>query len=301
MTHTKKHICVGICTYKRPRYLHRLIQGLIEQETENRFSHSIVVVDNDAGESAKDAVLTIAATSPIPVAYCVEPRQNIALARNMFVSVATGDMVAFLDDDEIPTRRWLLTLLLALEKYDVDGVLGPVQPHFEERPPKWVLQSRIYHRPTYPTGLMIDWKKGRTGNVLFKKEVFLQGEEHFRPQFLTGEDQDFFRRAIRKGLKFVWCNEALAYEIEPPGRWRVGFVLKRALLRGQISIVHPTFGIREIVTSLIAVPAYLVALPFVMLLGQGKLMGCLIRLCDHIGRLLALAKVKTVEQPYVTE
>ena len=54
----------------------------------------------------------------------------------------------------------------------------------------------------------------------------------FNPEFRQGEDQDFFRRMIDHGHVFIWCNEAVAYEVVPPIRWKRTFMLKRALLRG---------------------------------------------------------------------
>lgn len=295
------HISVCICTFKRTHLLGRLLQEISLQETNALFTFSIVVVDNDAQQSARGVVKHFAAGAPIPVRYAVEPRQNIALARNQAVANATGDFIAFIDDDEFPIRRWLLTLFNACHKYGVDGALGPVKPHFDDPPPKWLVKGRFYDRPSYPTGLVIDWKKGRTGNVLLKKEVFVHEKQPFRPDFLSGEDQDFFRRVIEKGHVFVWCHEALAYEVVPPIRWKRTFMMKRALLRGANSKLHPSFGPAEIAKSLVAVPAYAVALPFAFVLGQDKLMSAAIRLCDHLGRLFAFIGVKLVREPYVTE
>src|SRR5436309_3464345 len=216
MTDRTKHISVCICTYRRPRLLRRLLEGLRDQDTGGLFTYSIVVADNDHLQSAKAVVWDFAARSSISIRYCVEPRQNIALARNKAIDNASGDFVAFIDDDEFPTKRWLLTLFDACNEYDVDGVLGPVKPHFDEAPPRWVVKGKFYERSTYPTGFVIDWRKGRTGNVLLKERMFSAGLSPFRSEFLTGEDQDFFRRMIEQGYVFAWCNEAVAYETVPP-------------------------------------------------------------------------------------
>ena len=242
-----------------------------------------------------------AAGSSIPICYCVEPRQNIALARNKAIENVRGDFVAFIDDDEFPTRRWLLTLFKACDEYDVDGVLGPVKPFFYEEPPQWVVKGKFYERSTYPTGFVIDWKKGRTGNVLLKGRIFVTGAQPFRPSFLTGEDQDFFRRMIDSGYVFIWCNEAVAYEVVPPIRWKRTFMLRRALLRGKVSLLNPTFGILDVAKAVIAIPAYSAALPFALALGHHRFMACLVKLFDHLGRLLALLGINAIREPYVTD
>ena len=206
-----RHINVCICTYKRPPFLKRLLAELGDQDTNGLFTYSIVVVDNDYLQSAKLVVEEFAIMSSIPVEYCVESRQNIALARNKAIESANGDFVAFIDDDEFPTKGWLLTLFKTCREYNADGALGPVERHFDETPPKWVVEGNFYDRPTYPTGMVIDWRKGRTNNTLLKRQIILAGSQPFRPEFRSGEDQDFFRRMIQEGHVFVWCNEAVIY------------------------------------------------------------------------------------------
>ena len=301
MTNEAQHISVCICTYKRPHLLRRLLDGLADQETNGLFMYSIVVADNDQLRSAESAVSDFAAATTVPIRYCVEPRQSIALARNKAIENADGEFVAFIDDDEFPAKRWLLTLFTACCDYKVDGVLGPVKPHFDEEPPRWVVQGKFYERPTYPTGFVIDGEKGRTGNVLLHKRLFAAEKLAFRPEFRTGEDQDFFGRMIDKGHIFIWCNEAVAYEVVPPIRWKRGFMLRRALLRGTNSLAHPTFGAVDVTKSLIAVPAYAVALPLALVSGHGRFMICLVKLCDHLGRILALFGINPIKEPYVTE
>jgi glycosyltransferase involved in cell wall biosynthesis len=289
-----KHISVCVCTYKRPQSLKRLLDGLRSQQTSGLFTYSIVVADNDHLRSAEAVVSDFAAASNIPLTYCVEPQQNISRARNKAIENARGDFIAFIDDDEIPTQDWLLTLFKAFNAHVVDGVLGPVKPYFDEGAPKWVMKGKFYDRASYPTGLVIDWTKGRTGNVLLKKGIFAPGEQAFNPEFHRAGDQDFFRRMIEKGHVFIWCDEAVAYEVVSPIRWTRAFMLKRALLRGAITWKHPTFGPREIAKSLIAAPIYTVALPFALLLGQHRFMNLLVRLCDHLGRLLVLVGIHPV-------
>jgi glycosyltransferase involved in cell wall biosynthesis len=246
-------------------------------------------------------VTGFALESPVPVKYCVEPEQNIALTRNKAVENAEGEFVAFIDDDEFPIKNWLLTLYKSCAEFGVDGVLGPVKPHFDEGSPKWVVKGKFYERATYPTGYVIDWQKGRTGNVLLKRSLFAAEVQPFRPEFRAGEDQDFFRRMIDKGHVFIWCDEAVAYEVVPPSRWKRSFMLRRALLRGTIEPKTPTFGLVSITKSVIAVPTYAVILPFALILGQHRFMAVLVRLCDHLGKLLAAVGFNPVKQPYITE
>jgi glycosyltransferase involved in cell wall biosynthesis len=281
--------------------LRRLLEALACQETGGQFTYSIVIVDNDHLRSAEAVVSAFATQSSVSTKYCSEPRQGIALARNKAVENTTGDFVAFIDDDEFPIKSWLLTLLNTLDEHKVDGVLGPVRPHFDAAPPKWVIEGKFHDRPEDKTGHILDWGKCRTGNVLLKRELFSLETPAFRPECLSGEDQDFFRRMIGKGRVFIWCNEAVVYEVVPPGRWTRSFLVRRALFRGVFSLRNYGFPLKRIAQSIIAVPAYAVALPVALLLGQPRFMGCVFKLSYHLGRLLALVGVDPIGQPYVTD
>jgi glycosyltransferase involved in cell wall biosynthesis len=301
MSDSKPHISVCVCTYKRPHFLQRLLSELGTQDTGGLFTYSIVVADNDGSRSAEPIVSRFAATSQILIKYCVEPQQSIAMTRNKAIESATGDYVAFIDDDEFPIRTWLLILFQACLEHAVDGVLGPVKRYFDENPPNWVIRGNFYERATYPTGLVIDWRKGRTGNVLLKSHLFAAEEMPFRPEFRQGEDQDFFQRMIENGHRFVWCNEAVAYEVVPPIRWKRRFMLRRALLRGAMEPKTQGFGLRDIAKSIVAVPIYALALPLAAAVGHHKFMTLLVSLCDHLGKLLAVAGINPIKDEYVTE
>jgi succinoglycan biosynthesis protein ExoM len=300
-TSDPKHISVCICTYKRPSGLRRLLSELSKQDTNGNFTYSIVVADNDQSRSAETVVADFAAASSIPVRYCVEPRQSIALARNKVVENATGDFVAFIDDDEFPTPHWLVTLFAVCNQYCVDGVLGPVLPHFDETTPGWVRKGGFYDRPVHATGLVVKWQDARSGNVLLKRHVLTACSQPFRSEFRSGEDQDFFRRMIQRGHSFIWCSDAVAYEVVPPMRWKRGYLLRRALLRGTMNRIQPTLGALSIAKSVIAVPAYIVAMPFALVLGHHRFMAVLVRLCDHLGKLLAVLGINPIRDQYVTE
>lgn len=296
------HISVCICTYKRPKLLKRLLEGLSRQNTEGLFTYSIAIADNDSLESARTLVTELAACSPISIRYSVEPRRSIALVRNKVLENADGEFVALVDDDEFPTDNWLVTLLKACNEYNVDGVLGPVKRHFDETPPGWLVRSKFYERRVNATGTRVDWQEARTGNVLLRREIFLRsGEMPFRPEFRAGEDQDFFRRKIEEGRTFIWSAEAIVYEVVPPARWSRSYMLKKALLRGATASLQPSCGVTSIAKSIVAIPAYTIALPFAAVIGHEWFMTYLVRLFDHLGKLLALLKINLIKEDYVNE
>jgi len=285
--------------------LARLLREVASQETAGAFTISVVVTDNDRSESARPVVEKFACDCVLPVIYAVEPERNIAVARNTALSHATGDFVVFIDDDEFPMAGWLLNLFRVCETYQVAGVLGPVKPHFENGAPKWLVKGGFYNRPTHPTGYLMPWQECRTGNVLLRRSILSDSpslncsaiEPPFRREFGTGgEDQDFFRRMSQRGHRFIWCDEAVAYEEVPSSRWSRRFLLSRALLRGQNTFRHPKHRARNLLKSAIAVPGYALALPVLLLAGHHYFMRYLVKMADHVGRLLAAARLNPVRE-----
>jgi glycosyltransferase involved in cell wall biosynthesis len=277
------------------------LKELIRQDTGGLFTYSIVVADNDEERSAAATVEELRLVCEVSITYCVEPRRNIALARNKVVSNSAGDYIAFIDDDEFPAPLWLQTLLKICNDYKVDGVLGPVKRHFDQAPPAWFKKSSIYDRPVNPTGQSVDWEDSRTGNVLLRRRV-IEGESAiFRPEFRAGEDQDFFRRKTMEGFVFIWCADALVFETIPPARWKRSYILRKAALQGATAALQPNCGVASIVKSIIAVPLYLLIAPIALLLGQHLFMALMVKICDHSGKLLMLMGINPIHEEYVSE
>lgn len=277
--------------------LRRLLGELELQRTDGRFTHSVVVCDNDAGLSARPIVDDFVSKTQLTVVYCAETRKNIALARNRVLEHTTGDFIAFIDDDEFPSSDWLLCMLTVCEKTNSSGVLGPVRPYFDATPPRWVIEGKFCERPEHPTGMIMPWGQSRTGNLLFRRSILHGMHAPFRAEFGTGgEDVDFFRRMTLRGEVFVWCNEGVAYEVVPPNRWTRSYMLKRALLRGRNNLKLGHARTSALLKSAVAVPVYSLLLPLALFLGQHVFMKYGIKFCDHLGRMLALFGINPVKE-----
>lgn len=294
------HIAVCICTYKRPEMLKRLLADLDRQRTDGAFTYSVVVADNDEARSGERAIEEMRAVLGVGVEYCCEPNRGIARARNKVIEHAYGDYVALIDDDEFPEPDWLLNLLRTYRRYDVAGVLGPVRRYLEPAAPAWLRRSSLYDRAVNPTGLEVRWREARTGNVLLNRAIFAGDPQPFRPEFRAGEDQDFFRRKMEQGFRFVWSSDAVVSEVLPQGRWKRTYYVRKALLQGANAALQPDCGAASIAKSMLAVPLYAVALPFALLGGQHRFMTLLVKLCDHAGKLMGRMKINPVREEYVS-
>ena len=91
----------------------------------------------------------------------------------------------------------------------------------------------------------------------------------------------------------------MVYEVVPPVRWKRSYMMRKALLRGATAALQPNCGPLNIAKSVLAVGVYSVALPFTLLLGHHIFMTVLVKLCDHLGKLLALVGLNPVKEEYV--
>lgn len=302
LSNEANHICVCICTYKRPELLRRLLNKLEGQRTDGLFIFSAVVVDNDEKESGREAALNAKEKSKIEIEYYLEPERSISLARNKSVNNARGNLIAFIDDDEFPEDGWLISNYRTLLASRADGVLGPVKPHFEGEAPGWLVKSGLLQRKSFKTGEVIKHSRyTRTGNVLLWKKLFDEEGDSFDPVYgrSGGGDAVFFKRMMEKGKTFVWCNEACVYETVPLERQTKIYHVKRAFTRGVTEAWERPFLSSSTLRSVVAIVIYTFALPLLFLFGQHLFMRYLVKDCDHLAKILAHLGIRPVEErPY---
>ena len=226
-------VSLCIATYRRNGRLQALLEDLARQE---RLPDQVVVVDNDAAGGAR-AVIDAwrSAHDAFQLDYAIQPRPNIALTRNRTVDMATGEWLAFIDDDERAPPQWLGGLLEAASSHAADGVLGPVEPQVPDTAPRWLRRGRFYDFPHQRTGAPVPLNCMRFGNVLLRGAAVRAEPGPFDPAFglMLGEDGDLLVRLARKGSRIVWSEEAPVFEPVEARRLTLRWLLKRALGGGQ--------------------------------------------------------------------
>jgi glycosyltransferase involved in cell wall biosynthesis len=225
-------------------------------------SVELVVVDNDEHPSAREVIEFLSCGSPFPVVYVHEPRSGVANARNAALAVAKGELIAFLDDDEEASPRWLARLLDTQRKFDADVVFGPVRG----RAPQGVTKHRTYletffSREGPAEAGLIDHAYG-CGDSLVRRSALPDPHQPFSPQrnHTGGEDDLLFAEMKAAGARFAWAPDAYVWEDPAPERLSLRYAIVRAFVYGQ----GPT---RQSAT---AVPPDRVGVARWMLIGVGQ-------------------------------
>lgn len=232
---TSEGLRVSVClaTFRRNERLRAVLEDLAQQE---RLPDQVVVVDNDPAGGARSIVEQYRASgAPFRVDYDVQPKPNIAITRNRTVELASGDWIAFIDDDERAPREWLRELLHAVEIFRADGVLAPVEPQVPSSAPVWIRRGRFYDFPHQPEGAEVPLNCMRFGNVLLRADRLRAEAGPFDPRYglMAGEDTDLLMRLARKGAKIVWSERAPVFEPVEPQRLSLRYLALRALSGGQ--------------------------------------------------------------------
>ena len=234
---TQMLVSVCLCTYKRPGGLNGILNAFTHQK-DLLGPFEIIIVDNDAEGSAKEIVEEFQNRSDnIPIKYFIEPQQNIALARNRSVKEASGEWLAFIDDDEIPKQEWLSELVATALHYKADGVFGPVTAALPEDTHQWIYKGKFFEKKSgQRTGEIVTANATRTSNTLIRSSSMKNRKTLFDPKLgLTGgSDSHLFADMIACGANFVWCNDATVTELIPKSRANFTWLMKRWYRNGQI-------------------------------------------------------------------
>jgi glycogen synthase len=117
-----RSVSVVVNTYNRAPSLRKTLDGLARQD-HRRFE---VIVVNGPSRDDTEAVLAEYA-GRIKVGCC--PERNLSCSRNIGIRMASGELVAFTDDDAYPDPAWLDDLAAGFEDDEVAAAGGPVYDH----------------------------------------------------------------------------------------------------------------------------------------------------------------------------
>ncbi len=226
-------LSVIIPTFRRPDGLQRAVQSLERQINAPAFE--VVIVDNSPEACAQETVRALGQTLAKPLVYVHEPAPGVANARNAGVAAASGDLVAFLDDDEEASPVWLSALLETRSKFAASVVFGPI----EAVVPPTVRRHRDYFQKFFSrvgaaTDIWLDHPFG-CGNSLMVRADALRGPKPFDPGYneIGGEDDWLFQELAARGIRFAWAAGAVCLEHVPESRARLSYTLRRAFAYGQ--------------------------------------------------------------------
>jgi GT2 family glycosyltransferase len=209
-------LSVAICTRDRVATLSRCLLSIFPLQ--QKYNFELLVVDNAPPDDSTARLVKKFST----VRYALEPRPGLDFARNRASKEATGELIAYLDDDVIVDSGWLEGLQEAwAENSDAAAFTGLVMPLRLDTPAQVLFEKRngfrrgfakkrfgreLHGNPLYPCGAGIF---GAGCNMAFRRDVlcaiggFDEALDTGAP-LPGGGDLDMFYRIIRAGHPLVY-------------------------------------------------------------------------------------------------
>jgi glycosyltransferase involved in cell wall biosynthesis/GT2 family glycosyltransferase len=236
-------ISVVVCAFT-PERLEVLTEALESLRTQTLPAHEIVLVI----DHAPDLLAEARERWPDLKIVANRERQGLSGARNTGVAEATGEVVAFLDDDAIAAPDWLGRLAAAYADPNVLGAGGTVRPRWVEGKPGWFPPEFDWVVGCTHSGMPQELSPVRNlvgANMSFRRQplVELGGFSHDLGRVGTlpvgCEETDLSIRVHQR-----WPQAAILYDpaaavdhVVPAARGRVSYFVDRCRAEGRSKAV----------------------------------------------------------------
>ncbi len=102
-------ISIAIPAYNGATRLPKVLDKLLNQIGVEKLNWEIIIVDNNSSDNTSEIIQNYQKIYNINcrLRYFLEPKQGAAFARLRAVREARGELIAFLDDDNLPAPDWL--------------------------------------------------------------------------------------------------------------------------------------------------------------------------------------------------
>jgi GT2 family glycosyltransferase len=210
-------VSVIVCSYNGSRTLEECLRGVGHLDYPN---YEVIVVD----DGSTDSTAEIAQRFPVRLVRTVN--NGLSNARNVGLDSATGEIVAYLDDDAYPDPQWLQYLVASFGNSGHAGIGGPNIPPPTDSP----TACCVARAPGGPTHVLLDDSEAEHipgCNMAFLRERLL-AVGGFDPQFrIAGDDVDICWRLREHGWTLGFSPAAVV--------WHHRRASIRAYLRQQIN------------------------------------------------------------------
>jgi glucosyl-dolichyl phosphate glucuronosyltransferase len=203
------NISVVIASKDRGQEISLTLESILAQSIDTE-AFEILLIDNCSNLENVAILKSFEANFPHLIRYFHENQPSLSLARNRGIKESKNEIIAFLDDDAIPSTEWLKSIQNCFQSFpEIDALGGKVISKFSAPLPDWVNKDLELYLSSFDMGEeMIDLNYNdypRGANMAFRKSVFTK----------IG---DFNHKFGRKGASLMSYEEIeLCYRIEKGG------------------------------------------------------------------------------------
>ncbi len=178
-----------------------LLESLLEQNYPKEL-YEIVVVDNNSTDRTRKIV------RGYPVKLLEEKEvQSSYAARNKGLRNSLGEVIAFIDSDEVAGKNWLRVGCKCSHKEKADLAGGEIVIVKGKKETLWSIFDQLVYL-NQEKYVKDGW--AATANLFVNKHVFSK-VGLFNHNLVSGGDNEFTRRATSAGYRLVYCPMAVTY------------------------------------------------------------------------------------------
>jgi glycosyltransferase involved in cell wall biosynthesis len=178
-------VSVIIPVYNGERYLAEAIQSVLDQTL---VPDEIIVVDDGSTDATAQIIAGLAVIAPVPIRYSYQTNRGPAAARNRGVQLATADITAFLDADDLWGDKLAIQIPLLTAQPDTQIVWGKIQEFEMDEQQRLTVGQPLYGP--------------HVGSVLMRRAAF-ERVGAFDESMRFGEDLDWLLRSRELGLPYI--------------------------------------------------------------------------------------------------
>ena len=193
-------VSVIIPVYNSSKYISKAIDSVLAQTYSN---YEIIVIDDGSTDNTKAKLEQY----KNKVRYIYQENQGSAAARNTGIKLARGELIAFLDADDLWSMPQKLEKQVACFIADLD--LGGVNTGWRiiDGSGKHIKTVQPWHKaPKLDLETWLKKKCVRTSAMIFRRE-WLEKVGGFDPEIRQSHDVDLILRLSLAGCKTVWLKE----------------------------------------------------------------------------------------------
>jgi cellulose synthase/poly-beta-1,6-N-acetylglucosamine synthase-like glycosyltransferase len=164
----------------------------------------IIAVDNGSMDQTRKVIKTF------PVNLFVEPKAGSYNARNLALSHATGEIIAFSDSDCIPAPDWLSQLVQGFSSSKIAGCGGKIEDFVGTG---WVQKYSNQHVLRQESALSAETRPHPYiigANMAYRREIF-EKLGPFDGRFISGGDTDMSWRVQQAGYQLAYVPGAVVH------------------------------------------------------------------------------------------
>ena len=202
-------VSINICCYNSARYLAETLHSIVSQT----YTDWELVIVNDGSTDETESIVRGVMAEGWPIVYRYQANEGLGSARNRALALSTGELVAFIDHDDLWLPEKLAKQVVLFDRDPGVGLVfcntlfftpdGRSWPHYSRRRPP---RGNVFRNLLARYFLSLE-------TVVVRRAALAELDEWFDPTFMMAEEVDLFLRIAHR-----WKAD---YVDEPLAKWRI--------------------------------------------------------------------------------